>query len=150
MASKEEQARRRALKTEHLRAARSSQPAPLTLVGWGDARDALVRESGELARRVLSADDQSDNGVETYNLSPEFMGISLEPMIAQPNESLPAGLYLTWAWLSDMWDEPDATSQVRTEAVRLMKAAASEWLDVVESPELWDAYFARWERMLLA
>ena len=91
----------------------------------------------------------TEEGWPTYDAGLAFQSLAMNAMSETPEgEYLPeilVALSLIWGALTDEMDAPGRGSPEQdAAAVRHMKQAAVEWLDVVDLPEDRAAYLDRW------
>ena len=97
------------------------------------------------ARRVLHAED-SDHAYEagTYFAGLASAGSSTSCEVDELSE-VSGALVLIWGELTDAMDAPGTGSPEQDErAVRQMKRASAEWLEVVHLPQRRSSYLDRW------
>ncbi|MGK5683079.1 hypothetical protein [Actinoplanes sp. URMC 104] len=96
------------------------------------------------ARRVLHAEEDH----HTYEAGAYFSGLAAAGMSGAFNDELSEisrNQWLIWGELTDAMDAPGTGSPERdAAAVRQMKRASAEWLQVVDSPKERAAYLDRW------
>jgi len=91
----------------------------------------------------------AEEGWPTYDAGLKFLGLTMSAMSETPAgeylPDIPVALHLIWGALTDEMDAPGRGSPEQdAAAVRHMKQAAAEWLEVVDSPRDRTAYLVRW------
>ncbi|MBL7259687.1 hypothetical protein [Paractinoplanes lichenicola] len=105
----------------------------------------FLAATADQARVVLAAEGPD----ATYEAGMDFAGLAGRAMGATPKgdylAEFPVSLSWVWGSLTDEMDAPGRGSPEQdAAAVRHMRQAATEWLEVVNSPDGAAAYLDRW------